>query len=47
MPEQPSPNATAETLPDQPWNHAPVITLLAVIVLWYIGAITVALAQAL
>ena len=47
MPKQPSPNATAETLPDQPWNHAPVITLLAVIVLWYIGAITVALTQAL
>lgn len=47
MPEQPSPNSTTETLPDPPWNHAPVITLLTVIVLWYIGAITVALTQAL
>ena len=45
MPEQTTANSTTEITPDQPWNRTSVITLLAVVVLWYIGTIAVVLTQ--
>jgi hypothetical protein len=47
MPAQTTPAVTTETTPDQPWDRRPALTLLIVIVLWYIGAIAVTLTQAL
>jgi len=47
MPAQTTPAVTTEPTPDQPWDRRPALTLLAVIVLWYIGAIVVTLTQAL
>ena len=47
MPAQTTPAVKTETTPDQPWDRRPALTLLAVIVLWYIGAIVVTLTQAL
>ena len=45
MPEQTTATTTTEMTPDQPWNRAPVITLLAVIVVWYIGTMAFVLTQ--
>jgi hypothetical protein len=41
-------NTTAispQTTTDQPWDRRPVITLVAVIVTWYVGTIGVVLSQ--
>jgi hypothetical protein len=43
MPEQTA--IATETTTDQHWDRRPAITLLAVIVAWYVGTIGVVLTQ--
>jgi hypothetical protein len=47
MPEQTTAISTTHTTTDQPWDRRPVITLLAVIVAWYVGTLGVVLSQVL
>jgi hypothetical protein len=44
MPEHTTALST-DTTTDQPWDRRPVITLVAVIVAWYVGTIGVVLSQ--
>ena len=46
MPEQ-TPEVSTETATDDHWDRRPAITLLAVIVAWYVGTIGVVLTQVL
>jgi hypothetical protein len=45
MPEQTT-VLISQTTTDQPWDRRPALTLLAVIVAWYVGTIGVVLTQA-
>jgi len=45
MPEHTTAISTDATT-DQPWDRRPVITLVAVIVAWYVGTVGVVLTQA-
>jgi hypothetical protein len=44
MPDQTTAIST-DTTTDQPWDRRPAITLLTVIVAWYVGTIGVVLSQ--
>jgi len=46
MPDQTTAIST-DTTTDQPWDRRPVLTLLGVIVAWYLGTVGVVLTQVL
>ena len=47
MPEHRTSDRSPETTTDQHWDHRPALTLLAVIMTWYVGVIGVVLTQVL
>ena len=46
MPDQPPTITTAAASTEHDWSPAPALTLLAVIVLWYLGIAALLLSQA-
>ena len=47
MPENTTTAASTEITTDQPWDRRPALTLLGVIVAWYVGTVGVVLSQTL
>jgi hypothetical protein len=47
MPEHHTATASPETTTHQHWDNRPALTLLGVIVTWYVGVIAIVLAQVL